>query len=366
MRKHWIDNLRWVTVILVLIYHVFYFYNNKGVFGGIGGFDDDPMGQPQDVIMYILYPWFMMILFLVAGVSARYALKKQTSWEFAKARTAKLLVPSTIGLLVFHWMVGYFNTRIGNPFGDMPNLVKWPLYAISGTGPLWFIQDLWVFSMLLLLVNTLDRNDKFYNWCGKATVPVIVIVCGVLVFIASQFVQRHPRPLTMDGVVNLYRPVTYFVLFMMGYFVFSHDSVQSKVERIHLPMLFCALVAGVALVWTAWGRDYTAPEFLASWLNCLYAWLMILALLGCFKAWFDYTGPLSGYMARNSFGIYIVHYLVVAALGTMLKEFTSLSPLAIYTIMLAAVLLLSPALYEILRRIPFVRWAVFGESRSRS
>ena len=38
MRKHWIDNLRWVTVLLVLFYHVIYFYNNKGVFGGIGGF----------------------------------------------------------------------------------------------------------------------------------------------------------------------------------------------------------------------------------------------------------------------------------------------------------------------------------------
>ena len=33
VRKHWIDNLRWVTVLLVLLYHVIYFYNNKGVFG---------------------------------------------------------------------------------------------------------------------------------------------------------------------------------------------------------------------------------------------------------------------------------------------------------------------------------------------
>ena len=30
MRKHWMDNLRWVTVLLVLFYHVIYFYNNKG------------------------------------------------------------------------------------------------------------------------------------------------------------------------------------------------------------------------------------------------------------------------------------------------------------------------------------------------
>ena len=77
-RKHFLDNIRWVTVLLVLLYHVVYFYNNKGVFGGIGGWVDDPKAQPQDVVMYLLYPWFMMLLFLVAGISSRYALGKIT------------------------------------------------------------------------------------------------------------------------------------------------------------------------------------------------------------------------------------------------------------------------------------------------
>ena len=71
MRKHWIDNLRWVTVLLVLFYHVIYYYNGKGVVGGIGGFGGP---QYQDGIMYLLYPWFMPLLFLLAGISARYAL----------------------------------------------------------------------------------------------------------------------------------------------------------------------------------------------------------------------------------------------------------------------------------------------------
>ena len=71
VRKHWIDNLRWVTVLLVLLYHVIYFYNNKGVFGGIGGFGEYPeYPQYQDVVMYILYPWFMPLLFILAGISA--------------------------------------------------------------------------------------------------------------------------------------------------------------------------------------------------------------------------------------------------------------------------------------------------------
>jgi hypothetical protein len=35
-----------------------------------------------------------------------------------------------------------------------------------------------------------------------------------------------------------------------------------------------------------------------------------------------------------------------------------------YAILAVAVFTLSPLLYEILRRIPFVRWAVFGEKKA--
>ena len=63
-RYYFIDNLRWVTVVLVLIYHVFYNFNALGVFGGIGGFAEH---QWQDIVGTILYPWFMTLMFLLAG-----------------------------------------------------------------------------------------------------------------------------------------------------------------------------------------------------------------------------------------------------------------------------------------------------------
>jgi peptidoglycan/LPS O-acetylase OafA/YrhL len=86
-------------------------------------------------------------------------------------------------------------------------------------------------------------------------------------------------------------------------------------------------------------------------------------MMGWFKAKFDCTSAFAGYMTRSSYGIYIVHYLVIASLGYMMKMYTSLVPWMMYAILFFAVMLLSPAIYEILRRIPFVRWCVFGEKK---
>ena len=367
MRKHWMDNLRWVTVLLVLFYHVIYFYNNKGVFGGIGGFGTYPeCPQYQDVVMYILYPWFMPLLFILAGISARYALEKKSAKEWFKARTRKLLVPGTIGLFVFHWMTGYFNTAVGRGLGvfdGLPAVAKYGLMAISGTGPLWFVQLLWLLSLVLLAIRAWDKKDKFWNACGKLNI-VWIIMLGVLFWASAQTLIKHPRPESADGLLNLYKPAFYLISFLLGYFVFSHEEVQQKIKQAWIPLLGCAVVAGTVLIVTTFGQDNTSALYMSSPLNCLYGWLACLAMMAWFQAKFDCTGKFAGYMTRTSFGLYVVHYLVVASLGYMMKMYIQLPPVAMYVILTLAVFTLSPLLYEILHRIPFIRWCVLGEKKA--
>ncbi len=66
MRKFYLDNIRWVTVLLVMVYHIFYMFNAAGVVGGVGSFRKV---QYQDGLLYFVYPWFMVLLFLIAGIS---------------------------------------------------------------------------------------------------------------------------------------------------------------------------------------------------------------------------------------------------------------------------------------------------------
>ena len=360
MRKHWIDNLRWVTVLLVLLYHVIYFYNNKGVFGGVGGFGDGP--QYQDTLMYILYPWFMPLLFLLAGISARYALERHTAKGWFKSRTRKLLVPATIGLLVFQWMTGYFNTHVGGTdvMAAVPQPIKYFMWAVSGIGPLWFIQDLWFFSLILLVIRKIDRKDRLYAWCGKLS-GVWVILLGILFWLGEQTLIFNPRPESLDGLYNLYKPVFYFISFLLGYYIFCRDEVQEMLGRAWIWLMAAAVISGALLTITTFGQNNTIPQYLATPLNNLYGWLMCLAMMGWFKCKFDKTNAFAGYMTRSSFGLYIVHYLVIASLGYMMKVYTQLPPVAMYAILTVAVFTLSPLLYEVLRRIPIIKWCVLGE-----
>lgn len=142
VRKAYIDNIKWITVVLVVLYHVIYMFNGIETYGVIGPFSKT---QYQDCLLYIVYPWFMLLLFVVSGMSARYSLNKYSHKEFMRTRTRRYLVPSTIGVLVMGWMLGYLNMSISGTFDSMGSLPKPILFVImifSGTGPLWYIQML--------------------------------------------------------------------------------------------------------------------------------------------------------------------------------------------------------------------------------
>ena len=348
MRKHYIDNIRWATVLLVMVYHVFYLFNGVGVLGGVGSFSKV---QYQDAMEYFVYPWFMVLLFLIAGISSRYALDHRTLKQFVKDRTVKLLVPSTLGLFVFQWMVGYFNIKLSGAWNMIPVFIRYPVMVLSGIGPLWFIQMLWVFSLLLVLIRKIDFKDKLYTLCGKCELFVILFLFLPL-WGASQILNMP--------VITAYRFGIYFVAYLIGYFIFSHDEIQDKVQRIHLPMLMTAVVMGIAYTVFYFGRNYADEACLKSFFTNAYLWVAILAILGCGRSWFNKTSRFATYMTKSSFGIYITHYLVVLATCYYLKLYSALPAFAIYLIAICSVLILSPALYELLKRIPILRFLILG------
>ena len=350
MRKTYIDNIRWITVVLVVIYHVIYMFNGIITFGVIGPISEMRF---QDAYQYLVYPWFMLLLFVVSGMSARFCLAQHSPKEFLKTRTRKLLVPSTIGLFVFWWILGYYNTLIGGGFESMaaaPKPVRFLIMAVSGTGPLWYIQLLWLFSLVLLLIRKIER-DKLWRLCEKVNVPVLIAF--VLVIWGTAQILNTP-------MIVVYRFGIYGAGFLLGYFVFSHDRVMDKLETWWRFLLPAALVIGVVFIASFWGAPYAEHEVLDTFLCNLYAWIAVLAVLAVMKKWGNFDNAFSKWMNRKSWGLYLFHYLPLAACAWYLHQYTALPALVVYLCSAVAAFAGAYLLYEMISRIPVLRWCVCG------
>lgn len=356
MRKYYLDNIRWLTIVLVVVYHVIYMYNSIITDGVIGPFHEK---QYQDGFQYILYPWFMVLLFIVAGMSSRYYLEKHTVKEFIRSRTRKLLVPSTIGLLVFGWIQGYFNMAISNAFQSMPDtmpgFVLYLIMALSGTGVLWFIQMLWLYSLLLAIVRRFEKG-KIYTLSQKTNIVVAVLL--VIPVYLSGLVLNTP-------IIAVYRFGIYGVTFFLGYFVFAHDEVIEGLSRYAVPLTAAAIILAIVYVTLHYGDNYAVMPTV----NCIpavaYGWTACLAILAAMKKWGNTMPKFAAFMSKRSFGLYVFHYLPLSATAYLLRKYTSIPAFPSYLFSATAAFLGSFVLYEVISRIPFFRWCVLGMKKEK-
>lgn len=351
MRRKYLDNIRWVTILIVIIYHVIYMFNGVTTYGVLGPFSED---QPQDIFLYIVYPWFMFLLFVVSGMAARFELDHKGESGFIRNRTRKYLVPSTIGLFVFWWILGYYNMLIGGAFesmGSVPKPVLYLIMCISGIGPLWYIQMLWLFSLILIWIRKIEK-DRVYNLAAKTNVFIIVLL-GIAVYGAAQVLNTP--------IVVVYRFGIYGLGFLLGYFIFSHEEVMEKLEKYW--MLFGLLALAFCILFLVFnlGKPYPEHEVLDTFLCNMYAWFGTIGLLAFMKKWGDFHNGFSDWMCRKSWGLYVFHYLGIAISSWYIKMYLPQMPVFfVYLLVLVSGIAGALLLYEIISRIPVLRWCVLG------
>ena len=348
MRRHYIDNIRWITVTLVVFYHVIFLYNAVEPELGLGPFR--PV-QYQDGFQYLVYPWFMALLFVVSGISSRLYLEGHTEREYLKARTTKLLVPSTLGVLVFQWTQGWVNFRIsGGAFDGLPPLAQFLIMLASGQGVLWFVQLCWLYSLLLPLIRRLEQ-DRLYALCAKT--PLWVLLLLVFPLWGSAQILNVP-------MITVYRVGIYGLCFYLGYFVFAHEEVIHRLERVWLPLCLGSAALGLVFLCTFWGRPYAHHEVLDTFLCNAYTWAAILAVLAAFHRFWNRPTAFGTWMCGWSWGLYVFHYLGISACGYWLKTLGIHSPWVCYPLTTAAGFVVAYLLYQVIGRIPLLRWCVLG------
>jgi len=108
-RLLFIDNIRWVMIMLVLSMHAAVTYSNHGSWYYN---EHVPLSRPEDLgfltYQFFLQSFFMGLLFFVAGYFVPGAYEKKGPRRFLKDRAFRLGWPSLLYVFVLQPLTGYY------------------------------------------------------------------------------------------------------------------------------------------------------------------------------------------------------------------------------------------------------------------
>ncbi len=352
MRKPFLDNLRYSIVLLVIFYHVFYLFNSVGVITNV----DIPGIPALDAVLYVLHPWFMVTLFAISGACARYSLEKQTPKAFLKTKARRQFIPSIAIIFIIGWTSGWVTGQYADMFGTnsgaIPGFAKYLIWSLSGIGSLWFLHQLLAADVVLVLLRRIDKKDRLYQLGGKVTMPILCLM--VFALWGSAQILNTP-------IIEVYRNGIYIFTFLLGYCVFSHDCVQEMLAKYAPALLGISALLAISYTVHFWGKNYASMDNLKAFLTNVYAWCAMLAVLGAGKRWMDKETSFTRYMAKRSFGFYVLHYPVLALGAWTMDMLLHLPVWSMYLLLPVILIIVLPPLVAVIKRIPVLKTLILGE-----
>ena len=311
-RRQDMDNLRWMVLLLLIPYHAAMAWN--------------VWGEPNYIFfrgnrwisssIVFISPWFMPLLFLLAGISTKFALEKRSGKAYLAERAKRLLIPCAFGTLTLMPMMTYLAERF---YGTYPGSF-FNHYSVFFTrytdligadggfsfGQFWFLLYLFLISLFSLGILKLLKETSL-NFKKAASLPVLLLM-GL------------PLPL-LHEILSIggksFAEYTYF--FLVGYFIFANPQTAAILEKNHRWLLALGLISSFLSVYLfIWsGKDL---PFLNLSFKYVSQWSMVLALLGLSKKHLNFTGRISEYMGRRSILFYFYHFIwVVISQYTLYK-----------------------------------------------
>jgi len=359
VRLHYIDNLRWICILLLFPLHAALVFCPQWYGYYVSSEYSSTVARG---LVVSVEPWIMPLLFCIAGLSMKFALQERTSLLYLKERVTKLLVPFLAGLVLICPVIAYYALKFhtgytGSFFGafvhffsTMQNIQdRNGIFGDFSVEHLWFIIFLFIISVFALGIILFGRRQtKLHLNCTRISLPVLV-----LLFIPVWLLNSAGFEMAE------YSFLSYFALFLIGYYLLARDFVQAELEKYWAVLLAAWIILTVGMMWI-YGIFLAHNEVLwgSSAFYVLTGWVGVLALMGTGRHLFDIRNTFATYMGAASYPVYILHQAILVAIAYYVVMLAIPAALQFFAIVIVS-LLLTFACYEILKRIPWVR-VLFG------
>ena len=348
-RIHWMDNLRTIIILLVVLYHVGGVYEAAGLWASFWIVDDPNTISWVGIVGIMFDIMVMPIMFFISGYLTPASLKSVTGWKFIQGRFKRLMIPWAIAVFTLiplykviflysrslpqeHWTTYFHITN--------PNSQNW----------LWFLPVLFAFDMLYLLLAKL--NIKISNVSLKWAVMGTFLIGLVYSFVIGGLLGFRSWTLTPLIDFENERLLLYFMTFLLGVLSYRQEIFAEKPKSKTLYTVASSVawlpVTGhiFARLWPFFYPNPAefpiTPLYRLVWHLSFYLALLCMQyiMIESFWRYLDKPGKLWSVLSRNSYGVYIIHVIMIGIFGTLLLN-TGLPALVKYPLLILSTYLVS-------------------------
>ncbi|MDY0356576.1 MAG: acyltransferase family protein [Sedimentisphaerales bacterium] len=372
-RLLFVDNLRTLVIVLVILVHLSITY------GGEGGwyYNEGPKGTISSILLTwfnaACQSFFMGLLFLLSAYFTAEAYARKGPRRYARDRLLRLGIP----LLVYDWVLHPLSVcslmSVG-VYGPEASCRGWLGEYFSafhlGRGPLWFVETLLFFGLVYLLWQrlTASRTKSAPRPVRHPTAKHILIL-ALLLAIAS-FIVRLWFPLGWSlepfNVQLCFFP-QYVAMFALGIHAHHHGwlltiptktgqrwgAVAAAMVLLGFPLLFVLGGAMSEDLAPFMGGVHWQSLALAMWEQTTGIAIMV-ALLVLFRERFDRQGRIAAEASASSYTVYVIHAPVII-LGALAVRSVVLYPLVKFALVSLVLIPLCFLLAAGIRRLPGAR-----------
>ncbi len=324
-----VDNVRWVMILLVLSMHAAVTYSP---FGSWYYREHPAIGMAGKLLFAtyqaVLQGFFMALLFFVAGYFVPRSFDARGPRSFLTGRLFRLGLPT----LLFVALLGPLTEYLVHP---------WPLQSfgrelsgyvlgggfLSGTGPLWFCAALLTFSAAYAGLRAVVRPAPSPE--APSRIDVVGVLLTVQAIALTTFLTRLVFPVG-SSVLNMqlcYFP-SYIIMFAAGVAASRHDWIRTVTDR--FAWITAAVCVGAAmLMWLpllvlggALKGDIAALTGGPTWQSAAMSlWEALICVgvsfgvLAGFRTWIAGQGKVTTFLSDNAFAVYVVHTPILVALA---------------------------------------------------
>ena len=365
-RLLYIDNIRWLMIVLVIVVHANVIYGPVGQFFGYT--DRVNTDEGSDVIFtlisVLIQAFFMALLFLIAGYFVPSSLARKGDRKFILDRSKRLGIPTLIFIIFLAPLITYplhFADQMS--FAEYavkyyPNPINWD------TGPMWFAAALLLFSITWVFRPSSWNLDRFKGPLTRTRVATLMAIV-----VLGTFLVRIPYPVGTDvWNMQLCFFTQYAAMFIVGIIAFKNNwlaTLTNKDGRFWMLVaissvfliLFPIMIAGGALdgntdpysgglTWQAAGLTLWEQAFGIS----VSLWFLVW-----FRERHNTQGRLAKKVSDNAFAVYVFHPPIVIGIAVLLANYSFPNLLKLPVLAISAILITFSLAEFVLRRIPGLR-----------